>query len=433
VGPPDLRRGTPEGCDHHARAEATCDRKPIVTTRRVELTRGFDDLDAAGVGHPGHTDAVTIGRRHRPDSAATGAFALPLRPRADSPRARHSTHHSSGHQPTRADRHHTSATSATSLQRNEMPVIDTATIGARDGYWTQRLARAMGSEAHIVVGDAPAGVLDWAFSELERLEQCWSRFRSDSELAHVNASRGSWTDVSASMLLALTCAADLHRATAGAFDPTIIDALEAAGYDRTFEQLARDAPTPAVAKATTVPGFATVEIDEARSRVRLPHGTRLDLGGVGKGLAADLIARGLVDRGARTVLVGMGGDLRARGTPPPAGSWDVPVLDPFDETRVSFRFPLVEGAIVTSTTRIRAWTRGARRHHHLVDPATGDSARTGVTAVVAAAPDAWWAEGIAKSIIVSGETRGLALARVAGVRAWIFGDDARMVEACSPS
>ncbi|MDQ1466946.1 MAG: FAD:protein transferase, partial [Actinomycetota bacterium] len=301
-------------------------------------------------------------------------------------------------------------------------MIDTAPIGARDGYWSQRVARAMGSEAHIVVGDAPDGVIDWAGAELERLEQCWSRFRSDSELALVNASRGSWTDVSASMLLALTCAADLHRATAGAFDPTIIDALEAAGYDRTFERVARDASAPAVVAPTVVPGFAPVEIDEARSRVRLPRGTRLDLGGVGKGLAADLIARGLVDRGARTVLVGMGGDLRARGTPPPAGSWDVPVLDPFDETRVLFRFPLVEGGVVTSTTRIRSWTRGTQSHHHLVDPSTGDSARTGVTAVVAAAPDAWWAEGIAKSIIVVGEMRGLALAQAADVHAWIFRD-----------
>src|SRR5882762_1423038 len=98
----------------------------------------------------------------------------------------------------------------------------------------------MGSEAHIVVGDAPDGVADWAAAELERLEQCWSRFRSDSELVHLNSRAGEWVDVSASMLLVLTCAADLHRATAGRFDPTIIDALEAAGYDRTFELVARD-------------------------------------------------------------------------------------------------------------------------------------------------------------------------------------------------
>ncbi len=161
----------------------------------------------------------------------------------------------------------------------------------------------------------------------------------------------------------------------------------------------------------------------------MPIGTRVDLGGVGKGLAADLVARGLVDRGARTALVGMGGDLRARGEPPPDGAWDIPVLDPFDDTRVAFRFPLVEGAIVTSTTRIRSWTRGGRDRHHLLDPATGDSARTGIAAVVVAADDAWWAEGIAKSVVVAGPTNGARLAASTGVQAWMFLDDRRILEA----
>lgn len=301
-----------------------------------------------------------------------------------------------------------------------------ASIDVRDGYWLERSARAMGTRAHIVVGDAPDGIADWALTELERLEQCWSRFRSDSELAQLNANSGAWTDVSSAMLLALMCATDLHYATAGRFDPTILDALEGAGYDRTFESIAPEAA--AVPNPRPVPGFAPVEIDEDRSRVRLPAGTRLDLGGVGKGLAADLVARGLVDRGARTALVGMGGDLRARGEPPPAGAWNIPVLDPFDETRVAFHFPLAEGAIVTSTTRIRQWTRAGRRYHHLIDPATGLPADRGIAAVVASARDAWWAEGIAKSILIGGVDAGLELAHDARVHAWLFLDDGRVLE-----
>jgi len=324
--------------------------------------------------------------------------------------------------------HDTSAAPAAPVQRDEVPqaVTSAPAIDTRDGYWSERLAHAMGSGAHVVAGDAPAGVVDWAVDELERLEQCWSRFRPDSELSRLNASPGSWTEVSASMLLALTCAADLHRATAGRFDPTVLDALERAGYDRTFEAVAPAAD--AAPSAPPVPGLARVEIDEERSRVLLPAGTRLDLGGVGKGLAADLLARGLVDRGARSALVGLGGDLRARGEAPPDGAWDIPVLDPFDDASVAFRFPLVDGAIVTSTTRMRRWTRANRDYHHIVDPATGDSARTPVVAVVAAARDAWWAEGIAKSIIIAGVKAGLHLARDADVRAWLFLADGDALE-----
>jgi thiamine biosynthesis lipoprotein len=163
--------------------------------------------------------------------------------------------------------------------------------------------------------------------------------------------------------------------------------------------------------------------------VKLPRGARVDLGGIGKGLAADLIARGMIDRGARTALVGMGGDLRARGEAPD-GAWSIPVLDPFDggDERVAFEFPLTENAIVTSTTRMRTWTRSGQRFPHLIDPQTGESTNTGVAAVVASARDAWWAEGIAKSVIVAGVEAGLELADAAEVRVWLFLDDGRVID-----
>jgi thiamine biosynthesis lipoprotein len=226
------------------------------------------------------------------------------------------------------------------------------------------------------------------------------------------------------MLLALTCAADLVAATRGRFDPTILDALERAGYDRTFELVADRDDGVDVERP---PGCAHVELDPETSRVRLPPGTRLDLGGLGKGLAADLIARGLIDRGTRTALVGLGGDLRARGEPP-ADGWAIPVEDPRVGAGLAFEHRLRSGAIVTSTTRMRTWRRNVRQYHHLIDPSTGDSARAGVAAVVACAPDAWWAEGIAKAIVVAGPEEGIELARANNVHAWLFLDDDRVIE-----
>ncbi len=313
----------------------------------------------------------------------------------------------------------TAAASAAAVLGIEVPLTLT------DDYWTERRGRAMGSDVHIVAGDAPTGVVDWAVAELERLEQCWSRFRPDSELCRLNAVAGDWTEVSNAMWLALTCAADVVAATDGRFDPTILDALERNGYDRTFELVIDDDDTDV--DVQRAPGFAPVELDADSSRVRLPPGTRLDLGGIGKGLAADLVARGLTDRGARSVLVGLGGDLRARGETP-EGGWTIPVEDPLAAGAVAFEQRLRSGAIVTSTTRMRTWQRHGRRYHHLIDPATGDSARRGVAAVVARAPDAWWAEGIAKAIVVAGSEAGADLARANKVHAWLFLDDGQVVE-----
>jgi len=298
-------------------------------------------------------------------------------------------------------------------------------IATTDEYWIEREQPAMGSSAHIVAGDAEPALLDWAGAELERLERCWSRFRPDSELAMLHAAGGAWTTVSAPMLLALTCARDLYDATARRFDPTIRAALEHAGYDRSFALVATDAP--GADGRVAVPGYDRVEIDGDAARVRIPSDVRVDLGGLGKGLAADLVARGLVERGARSALVSLGGDMRARGEAPD-GRWMIPVEHPFDESRVAFHLPLTDGALVTSTTRIRAWTRGGVRRHHILDPATGDSTRTAIAAVVASAPDAWWAEGIAKAVIVAGLDDGIALAHRNDVRVWCFIEDGGVVE-----
>jgi thiamine biosynthesis lipoprotein len=306
---------------------------------------------------------------------------------------------------------------------NEVPLSKRA----RATYWTRRCAAAMGSTAEVVLGDASDDVMSWVFSEIERLEQCWSRFRQASELSALNARAGEWVPVSASMLLLLTCAADLHRETEGRFDPTVLDALERVGYDRSFELVAPDGD-PVPGGGDPAPGFAFVEIDADGSRARMPRGVRLDLGGIGKGLAADLVARGAIDRGARSVFVSLGGDQRARGEPPPDGAWQVPVENPFDEARAAFVYPVVDGALVTSTRRFRVWRRGDRVYHHIIDPRSGDSAWTPVVAVVAASRDAWWAEGIAKSVMIAGVEEGVALARSTGVHAFLFLEDGTTVE-----
>jgi thiamine biosynthesis lipoprotein len=293
-------------------------------------------------------------------------------------------------------------------------------------HWVERRVPAMGSEAHLIAGDAGDELVDWAVAELERLEQAWSRFRPDGALAKMHAQPGEWVEVGHALLLAMTCAQDLFHATDGAFDPTVRDALERAGYDRTFTAILHD-DANAVEPAHPAPGFGAVEIDVDRSAVRLPAGVHIDLGGVGKGLAADLVARGLVERGARSALVSVGGDMRAYGEAPRRG-WIVPVEGPFDDRCAAFHHTLTNGALVQSTTQIRQWTRAGRVLHHIIDPATGEPTDTGIVAAVVAARDAWWAEGIAKAMMIRGLPDARSLVAHTGVHAWAFLADGCIVE-----
>ena len=185
------------------------------------------------------------------------------------------------------------------------------------------------------------------------------------------------------------------------------------------------------------PGFGAVELDEDDHAVRLAAGTELDLGGIGKGLAADLVVEGLLLRGASSALAGLGGDIRVAGVVPDGG-WRIPVLDPFDATAVWREVVLDNDAVVTSTSLMRRWSRGGRDLHHIIDPLSGLPTDAGVAAVVAQGPEAWWAEGLAKAAIVLGEAAAPTLFRGTGVTATLFRDDRTAVDVndeamtCSP-
>ena len=231
-----------------------------------------------------------------------------------------------------------------------------------------------------------AGGLDeWALAEIERLEQCWSRFRPDSELATLHARAGEWIDVSASMLLALTCAADLHRAHGGPLRSDDSRCARARGLRPHVR--ARRAGRDAGATddcAVAAPVSHRVEIDVDAVARAAPPRVRIDLGGVGKGLAADLVSRGLVDRGARSVLVSLGGDMRARGERRPTAPGAFPVEHPFDDERDRVR---ASRSPTGRWCRARAASARGRaavaEYHHIIDPRTGDSTRPRVVAVVA--------------------------------------------------
>jgi thiamine biosynthesis lipoprotein len=207
------------------------------------------------------------------------------------------------------------------------------------------------------------------------------------------------------------------HATSGRFDPTVIDALERAGYDRPFAT-GLDGPTPVPAPPDSVPGCASIAFDAVAGTVTVPSGTRLDLGGIAKGHAADLVATELVARGAAGALVNLGGDLRALGTPPNAGGWPV-ALGAVPCASVVVR----AGGLATSSTGRRRWTRAGAAHHHVIDPATCAPAALPTATVTVFAPEAARAEVLATVALLAGDD-ALALLVAHGASGIVVGADA---------
>ncbi|MDQ8043472.1 MAG: FAD:protein FMN transferase [Patulibacter sp.] len=172
----------------------------------------------------------------------------------------------------------------------------------------------------------------------------------------------------------------------------LMDALGAALHALAGEQALLDAHAPAATWRDVRAGDGCV--------VR-PAGLRLDSGGIGKGLAADLAAELL--RGAPSWVVDCGGDLRIGGTAGQPRAVDI--TDPYDRSRVLHRLHVTRGGVATSGVTRRSWDQDGERRHHLIDPRTGRPADTGVLQVTALAPTALEAEVIAKTALLGGEAQ----------------------------
>jgi thiamine biosynthesis lipoprotein len=263
----------------------------------------------------------------------------------------------------------------------------------------------MGTDVHVVVVGGSLAHLDTARELVDDLERRWSRFRPDSEISRLNEASGRPVRVSAETVALVRLAVEGARITDGRFDPTVLGAVLRAGYDRTFELLT-DASGNGHSALTS--GFDGIVVDEERSTVALPPGVGFDPGGIGKGYAADLVVRELLSGGAAGACVNVGGDLRVEGEAPAGGPWAVAVQHPFRGEPAGM-IGLRSGAVATSSRVRRAWGPKDRRRHHLIDPATGLPARTGLAAATVIAAEGWQAEVVAKAAFVAGLSEGLYL------------------------
>ncbi len=277
-----------------------------------------------------------------------------------------------------------------------------------------RRLELMGTRIRILVGPpARPGLADpdAAAAAVERFlrayDRALSRFKPDSELCALNADPRAVVPASDLLRSAIGAALQAAGRSDGLVDPALLDDLVGVGYreswDRTRRLDLRDAlSTLDVPRRAASPNPASrwreISIDDRAGTITRPPGLRLDTGGTGKGHAADLGAT-LLD-GYTHWAVDCGGDLRVGGDA--GASRRVDVEHPFTGDLVD-GFTVRDGAIATSGLSSRVW-RGADGtvRHHLLDPATGEPAYTGLIAVTALAPTGVEAEALAKTALLCG-------------------------------
>jgi thiamine biosynthesis lipoprotein len=287
----------------------------------------------------------------------------------------------------------------------------------------------MGCHARVVLdaeGAAAQAALDRMPAWFAERERVLSRFAPESALARLNA-RGGADGVDDVLWGALDVALTAAAESNGLVTPTILGALEAAGYDRDFRDVPRAAGAAREPDTTGEPGafpespedhaalrpslatppapdWRAIERDPITRSIRLPAGLRLDLGGTAKGWCADAAALSLAHLGP--ALVDLGGDIaltRAHRAP-----WPIAIADPRGGADALELVVLREGGIATSGRDYRRWRREGREQHHLIDPRTGAPSRTDVLTATVIAPRAITAEIAAKRVLLEGSVAGMA-------------------------
>jgi len=282
----------------------------------------------------------------------------------------------------------------------ELPVEQRDEFACFGSRCTVIVADARVAEARAAVAQAQARLLEW--------HEQFSRFETSSELTRLNQATAETVTVSPMMRRVVDAAVRAADATGGLVDPTLVSEIERAGYDGHFEgdgmplgvTLAL-APERSPGGPAPAASWRLVRTDRRTGTVTRPVGVRIDPGGIAKGVFADEL--GSLLSGYEAFVVDCGGDMRLGGRLGLAR--DVHVASPFDDATLH-TFAIRRGAVATSGIGRRSWLDAdGMPAHHLLDPATGRPAFTGIVQVTALAPTATEAESLSKAALLSGPAR----------------------------
>ncbi len=258
---------------------------------------------------------------------------------------------------------------------------------------------AMGTFLDFTLPCASGSAVQQAVATIARLERCMTVFSPGSELSGVNASAASARQpVSTDLAMVLAQCRTIHRLTDGAFDPTVGPLMRAWGFrgGRPTRLPGRDL-LGASLKQT---GLQWVDLSPGGVAFGA-DGLGLDLGGIGKGYAADRAAE-VLRAADLNGLVNVGGDLRSVGAQPDGAPWQVGVRHPLRGDELLARIELAPGqAVATSGTYEQRFEVDGREVTHILDPRSGEPVHSVVSATVVA-PSAMEADALATAACVLG-------------------------------
>lgn len=258
-----------------------------------------------------------------------------------------------------------------------------------------------------------------AFARIETLNEILSDYRDGSEINRLSAQSGTgqWIRVSDDLYKVLSISKEISRKTRGTFDVTVGPVVQL--WRRAMRRNIFPAQNE-IEKARKAVGYRFVKLKPRTKSIRLVRaGMRLDVGGIGKGYAADEAVRVVQKLGIQAALIDAGGDLTLAGVPPGREGWEVEINSGTSMDSVAL-VHLTDAGVATSGATYRYLEHEGIQYSHIVDPKTGIGLRYHVRTTVIA-PNGTDADALATAFSVAGSRRSKRiLRRFPGVQVWLL-------------
>ena len=251
---------------------------------------------------------------------------------------------------------------------------------------------------------------------VDEVDAQMSSWKPDSDLMRINrAPAGEWIGAPARLLEVLRLGLSIGKATGGAFEPCMGDAVTAWGFG---PEAANGLGIREALAAPRRPGWEIIDIDTAAGRLRKGAAVTLDLNGIAKGYGVDRLADTLTGHGIKAFLVGIDGEMRAAGLRPDGEPWTIAVEQPDHERRAVHSVLALEDGAVATSGDYRHWVDvQGQRLSHTMNPRSGGPLAQSPASVSVVARSCAEADGWATALMVLGPDAGSAIAARHGVQA----------------
>ena len=259
-----------------------------------------------------------------------------------------------------------------------------------------------------VYGEGAPEAAREAKERLQALDALWSATREGSDVARLNSGAGESVALAPETMRLLRLSETVREETKGALDVTLLPLLKLWGFSGGVHRV----PTAEeIDAARALTGAGKLKLDEAAGTARLEKGSSVELGAVAKGYAGELVAAELKSRGVHSAILDLGGNIEVIGAREGGAPWRVGLRNPFGGALLG-TVEVAEAAVVTSAIDQRFFTDEAgNRYWHILDPATGKPAASGLASATVIAASGGRADALSTALFVMGADRAAAFWR----------------------